>query len=215
MKQKYIPFLAIRPAVFIMLLSMIAIFSCKESSGSKSAVKAEDDKSGIPADLGRMVMEDIPGTDTKHARQMTSSGYVEIEGYLRNNQKTGQWILYTQEGDVSLINNYVDGKLEGVSLHMAYRNQVDQKSNYRNGILHGPWIGYKFGKIVEERNYNNGQLDGTVKIYDERTFKLKQEAEYKDGLQDGFFRYYDENGNVTLEYEYKKGEKISGGMKTK
>ena len=213
MKQKHIPFLAIRPALLIMLLSMIAISSCKDSSGSKTVAKAEDDKSGIPADLSKMVMEDIAGTDTKYARQMTSTGVIEIEGYVRNNQKTGQWILYSPEGDVSQINNYVDGKLEGVALHMAYRNQVDQRANYLHGVLHGPWLGYKFGKIVEERNYKNGQLDGAVKIYDERTFKLKQEAEYKDGLQDGFFRYYDENGNVTLEYEYKKGEKISGGMK--
>jgi hypothetical protein len=51
MKQKHIPFLAIRPALFIMLFSMITIISCKESSGSKTAAKAEDDKSGMTTDL--------------------------------------------------------------------------------------------------------------------------------------------------------------------
>ena len=51
-----------------------------------------------------------------------------------------------------------------------------------------------------------------MKTFDERTFKLKQEVEYKNGLQDGYFRYYDEEGNVTLEYEYKEGEKIKGGI---
>jgi hypothetical protein len=54
--------------------------------------------------------------------------------------------MYTPEGDISLINNYVDGKLEGVALHMAYRNQVDQRAIISNGVLHGPWLGYKFGK---------------------------------------------------------------------
>lgn len=71
---------------------------------------------------------------------------------------------------------------------------------------------YKYGKVVEERYYENGKLEGTAKTYDDRTFKLKQEAQYKNGLQHGYFKYYDENGNVTLEYEYKNGEKVSGGI---
>ncbi len=57
-----------------------------------------------------------------------------------------------------------------------------------------------------------GKLDGVARTFDDRTWKVKQEVEYKNGVQDGFFRYYDENGTVTLEYVYKNGEKVSGGM---
>lgn len=65
---------------------------------------------------------------------------------------------------------------------------------------------------VEERTYKNGKLDGTVYLYDDRTFKVKQETDYKDGVQDGVMKYYDEAGNVTVEYKFEKGQKISGGM---
>jgi antitoxin component YwqK of YwqJK toxin-antitoxin module len=187
--------------------------SCKPKDNAQPGAKAAD-ATGLPADMSGMKLEDIPGSDTKYARQINGSGVLEIEGFVRDNKKTGQWIQYGVEGDIGLINNYVDGKLEGVAMRMTYRNQVDLKSTYHNGVLDGPWVEYKFGKKIEERTYKNGKLEGSVKVYDERTFKLKQEAEYKNGVQDGFFRYYDENGNVTLEYEYKNGEKVSGGMKT-
>jgi antitoxin component YwqK of YwqJK toxin-antitoxin module len=213
MKKNLIPPFPILSSLFLLLSLAMVQVACKPAAKPKPAATAQE-KSAIPDDLSGMKMEDIPGTDTKYARQFDGSGAIQIEGFVRDNKKTGQWILYGAEGDIGLINNYVDGKLEGVAMRMTFRNQVDLKSNYHNGVLNGPWLQYKFGKKIEERNYKNGQLDGSVKVYDERTFKLKQEAEYKDGLQDGFFRYYDENGNVTLEYEYKKGEKVSGGMKT-
>jgi len=41
------------------------------------------------------------------------------------------------------------------------------------------------------------------------------EAEYKNGKQDGMYKYYDEDGKVVMEYVYKDGEKVSGGMKEK
>ena len=65
---------------------------------------------------------------------------------------------------------------------------------------------------IRDSLYKDDKLEGTARTYDDRTFKLKQEVEYKDGKQDGFFRYYDEEGNVTLEYQYKNGEKVSGGI---
>jgi antitoxin component YwqK of YwqJK toxin-antitoxin module len=95
---------------------------------------------------------------------------------------------------------------------MLTRGQIDMKAQYHQGQLHGSYIQYKFGKLLEQRTYNMGKLDGTVRTFDERNWKIKQEVQYKNGLQDGFFRYYDENGNVTLEYVYRNGEKISGGI---
>jgi hypothetical protein len=191
----------------IMLVTLA--WACKESPTASTGKP----NSSLPTDLQGLAIEDIPGSDIKYARQVDSTGIVEIEGFVLDNKRTGMWIQYSDNGDIGLINHYVDGELEGVVLRMTYRNQVDLKSTYRKGQLHGPWVSYKFGKVIEERNYANGKLDGVVKLYDERTFKVKQEAQYKNGVQDGFFRYYDENGNITLEYEYKNGEKVAGGMK--
>src|SRR4249920_2815674 len=130
MKKNLIPQLPISITLLLMLSLVITMTSCKSGTKAKSAATAVT-KTGMPEDISGMKLEDIPGTDTKYARQMNASGAVEIEGFVRDNKKTGQWIKYGAEGDIGLINNYVDGKLEGVAMRMIYRNQVDLKSNYK------------------------------------------------------------------------------------
>lgn len=182
-------------------------YACKPSSDkpAATALASEDDIAGL-------VREKIPGTTIEYARQFNAAGALEIEGFLDGNVKTGQWIRYNPEGEIIQINNFVNGKLEGIAMKMSFRNQVDLKISYKQGEMDGPWTAYKFGKIIEERNYVAGKLEGTVKVYDEKTFKVKQETQFKNGVQDGSLKYFDENGNVVLSYEYKNGEKIGGGI---
>ena len=196
----------------VLTLSIITLFasSCKPS---EEKVAAEPAGAAAPTgELKDMAMEAIPGSNTKYARQIGKAGNLEIEGFVENDKKVGMWIQYTPDGDIQLINHYVDGLLEGTAMRMTFRNQVDLRMNYKQGKLDGPWTSYKFGKITEERLYKNDKLDGMTKTYNTRNWKLKQEAEYKNGVQDGIFRYYDEEGTLSLEYTYKNGEKVSGGI---
>ena len=191
-----------------MSIMTLSISSCKE--GEKKAAEAPvEEKKG---ELAGMVKETIPGSVLQYARQMTPHGTIQIEGFVDGDKKVGQWIEYTQEGDIALVNNYVNGLLEGTAIRMTYRNQVDLRVNYKQGMMDGSWTAYKFGKVIEQRFYKADKLEGVAQTYDERTFKLKQEVVYKDGVLDGYFRYYDEEGNKTLEYQYKNGEKVSGGI---
>ncbi len=193
--------------MLIISLLIITLSSCKQG---KPETKTE--VSLGTGDMVGFVYEAIPGSNIKYARKEFTVGLTEIEGFVEDGNKVGQWIQYSPEGDILLINNYIDGMLEGTAMRMSFRNQVDLKTSYRKNKLHGPWTSYKYGKVVEERYYVKDKLDGIVKTYDDRTFKLKQEVQYRNGLQHGYFRYYDEEGNVSLEYEYKDGEKISGGI---
>jgi len=163
-------------------------------------------------DLTGFELTEIPGTTAKTAKRRDPSGQVVMEGFLDADKKTGTWLEHNNEGDISLMQSYLNGFLEGPSLKFSFRGQIDQRSNYHLGQLDGPWVQYKFGKVMETREYKNGKLEGPVKQYDDKSFKLRQESEYKNGLQDGYFRYYDDNGNVTMEYVYKNGEKVSGGL---
>ncbi len=194
------------------ILLIISVLTLIISSCAPGAQKTGDATTKGEGDLANMLMEAIPGTNTQYARQLDAVGNVQIEGFVEDGKKTGLWIQYTPEGDIALINHYVKGLLEGTSMRMSFRNQVDLRLNYKQGKLDGPWTAYKFGKIIDQRFYVNDKLEGTARTYDDRSFKLKQEVQYKNGLQDGFFKYYDESGNVTLEYEYKNGEKVSGGI---
>lgn len=97
-------------------------------------------------ELKHMQLENIPGSDIQFAHQADSAGTAIQEGYVLNGKKTGEWISYTPDGDIQIINHYVDNQLEGTQLQMGFRNQVDLKSTYRSGQLNGPWVRYKFGK---------------------------------------------------------------------
>jgi antitoxin component YwqK of YwqJK toxin-antitoxin module len=163
-------------------------------------------------DLTGYELVDIPGTTIKAAKRKDPNGQVVIEGFVDGDKKTGEWVEYNNDGDVTTISNYFNGMLEGPTYKFSFRGQIDQRATYHLDQLDGPWIQYKFGKIMETRNYKDGKLNGSVKIFDPKSYKLRQETEYKNGLQNGFFRYYDDEGNVTLEYEYKNGEKVKGGM---
>ncbi|MGB4848158.1 MAG: hypothetical protein WBP41_09590 [Saprospiraceae bacterium] len=190
---------------FIILLCYIFIYNSGCNSAPKPVMETKGDLTGFE-------LTEIPGTTAKTAIRKDPSGQVVIEGFLDGDKKTGTWLEHNNEGDISTLTSYLNGFQEGPALKFSFRGQVDQRTNFHLGQLDGPWVQYKFGKVMETRQYKNGKLDGTVKIFDEKSYKLRQETEYKDGKQDGHFRYYDDNGNMTMEYEYKNGEKVSGGM---
>lgn len=190
------------------LLSVCLVLFCAFILSCKPSAPAAEAGSG---DLAGFELSAL-SNGTQYAIRKDGNGQIVFEGYVDGNKKTGQWLEYNAEGEIVNIENYVNGLREGVALKMTNRGQVDLRARYHEGVLHGPWTQFKFGKIIEERSYTTGKLDGTVKTYDDRTWKVKQEVQYKNGVQDGFFRYYDEEGVVTLEYEYKNGEKISGGI---
>ncbi len=185
------------------LTLVLSFFACKPS--------APEPVTGT-GDLAGLQLTDIPGSPIKQARQVDPAGQIVHEGFILDNKRTGQWVEYSNEGYIVATSNYVNGLLEGASMKLSPRGQVEERSKYHVGVLEGEQILYKYGKILKTSNYVNGKLEGIVKAYDEKTFKLRQEIAYKNGLQHGFFRNYDENGVVNMEYEYKNGEKLSGGI---
>ncbi len=211
MKSMIKSLLTNKASLFLACTILLIGYACKPSA-EKASEKTAETAPTTEDDISGLIREKIPGTTIEYARQINAAGALEIEGFLDGNQKTGQWIRYNPEGDIIQINNFVNGKLEGLAMKMSFRNQVDLKISYKQGEMDGPYTVYKFGKVIEERNYVAGKLEGSTKVYDHKTFKLKQETQFKNGVQDGLLRYFDENGNVVLSYEYKNGEKISGGI---
>lgn len=145
-------------------------------------------------------------------RASKSSGDIVVEeGYLLDGTKTGLWVTYDADGKVTSMKNYVNGKLDGVSVVMSQREQIDEKAHYRQDVLHGLSGKYRFGRPEEELPYKNGQLDGIVRKYYQNG-KIREEIGFKDGKQHGSYKYYNEDGSISLDYTYENGEKISGGI---
>jgi antitoxin component YwqK of YwqJK toxin-antitoxin module len=189
----------------LFLLLLLGALACNNSSSSV-AVKGFDSTG--------FTITAVPGSDLQHAIKKDGTGSVLEEGYLKGGVKTGSWVTYVAGSPFpKKIETFVNGNYTGVYMEFNERGQLELVANYLNNKLNGNWGKYRFGRPQEEASYKNGELDGTYKKYFERDGKLQTTIEYKDGVQDGYYRFYDDGGNVKLEYLYKDGEKVEGGIK--
>lgn len=190
--------------LFVFVLSWI---SCNNNPGTTTA------SDGAGVDLSNYVLHPIEGT----AQQYVVRGQeiaVEEEGFILEGRKEGTWVTYHLDAlhIPKTIASYVNGKLHGYYAEFNSRGQLELSAVYKQGLLHGRYAKYKYGFLLEQHYYKENVLHGMLTTYYPNTKKLQKEVEFKNGKEDGFYRYYNEDGQVTLEYEYKNGEKVKGGM---
>jgi antitoxin component YwqK of YwqJK toxin-antitoxin module len=101
--------------------------------------------------------------------------------------------------------------LNGPYIEFSNRSQIEKEVNYANNKYNGKFAQYKFGRTEKEITYRDNVLDGPSIEYNTKGDKQK-EVNYKNGKLDGKWRTFNEEGEVTLEYIYKDGEKVSGGI---
>jgi len=139
--------------------------------------------------------------------------YLVEEGGFYNGRKNGVWVKYTDKGQrIEQVMNYINGKAHGLSMKLDNRNSIAEQAQYKEHQLHGRYKSYQFGKIKVDATYKDGELHGMMTKYINNKNKKLTEAEYKNGKLDGIYRHFDDKGNVTLEYTYKNGDKVSGGI---
>lgn len=192
---------------WIVLILLLAFWSCQQqSSGSSTAASTSVNLQGFTS-------ESLAGSNAELVVKRDAQGRVLEEGFMENGQKVGVWTTYNPEkNEITALTPYIDGQLNGRSLTFDTGNRVKSQQGYKNGQLHGYAAKYNFSRLLEEFNYDNGQLNGAYKKYFDNANQVQQEANYKNGQLDGTVRYYNKEGVITVEYEYKNGEKVSGGI---
>ena len=101
-----------------------------------------------------------------------------------NKLPQGEWKYYHFDSDQLMsVENYKQGKLDGVRK-----------------------VFYKDGSLAEVSNYANGKLDGNYKKYAENETIL-EDYNYKKGKLDGPALYYDGKGNINIKGQYKNDRK--------
>ena len=92
-------------------------------------------------------------------------------------------IVYHNNGNVALIENYKNGELEGKWKLYHENGKLEAIGNYKNGKKEGERKFYrKNGKLEQIENYKNGKPEGEVKI-----------GNYKNGKQEGEWKFYHNN----------------------
>lgn len=106
------------------------------------------------------------------------------EGKLVNKLYVGEWKYYHEDSKVVMtIENYINGKLNGIKK-----------------------IFYPSGKIAEEANYKSGKKEGSYKKYAENGIVL-EEAMYKNDEYEGLAIFRSPDNVIVAKGSFVKGKK--------
>jgi antitoxin component YwqK of YwqJK toxin-antitoxin module len=198
---------------FFMMLALAAILTtCEQPANRPQSGALTGDTANKAATEGYEVTY-IENSPAQRLLKRNAEGAIIEEGMLYDGRKIGAWIEYGPEGKFpAKLTTYADGNYNGTYLEFNTRGHITLRATYKNNKLDGPWAAYSFGRVEKQAHYKDGELDGTYLEYNKKTGDLQKEVNYKDGKQHGAYRFYDEEGNVMLEYEYRDGEKVEGGV---
>lgn len=202
----------------LFLAVALILFACNPAKNKPEGVLTGDIGTGNvvseTVNVDEYKLEEVPGTNWQRAVKLDTAGKVLETGFFEAGKKVGSWVSYegSNKQFPSQVATYKDGKLNGLYIKFNDGGQAGLIAFYQNNLLHGHWGKYQFGRVAEDANYINGKLDGTYNIYTLATGNLQTSAEYKNGIQEGYYRTYTPEGQVTTEYLYKNGEKVSGGV---
>lgn len=124
-------------------------------------------------------------------------------GNIRNGKKQGKWVFFREDnGQIDFIQNYKDGLLHGPYISY-FKGNKEFEDNYVNGVEHGKSFQYyESGEIFSECFINQGKLDGECIGY-YKSGKILNRENYKDDNPDGEYIEYFENGNVNIKINFK------------
>ena len=192
----------------LFLLVTLSLISCGGSGGSGG---------GAITNVDGMTTEDV-GSGVTRAYKKDGAGNLVEQGFLTNGVKNGVWMNYydgDEAGKIKKLCSYSNGVLNGPCYEFNNRGQIETEYNYLENEYDGIAASYKFGRPNIKQSYANGMKDGPEYKYFESgssAGKLQQETNFKEGKQHGKMVWYKEDGSITMQYEYKNGEKVSGGM---
>jgi antitoxin component YwqK of YwqJK toxin-antitoxin module len=184
------------------LLVVTSFVNCERTSTQEQSGQGTADQPGIVKQFS-----DMPDLATSEIRD--AADQIITTGYYLNGLKENSWIDYEPAtGIVSTVTNYMRGKKEGVLLVFhPVTQQLVRMSFFHNDLLDGEYREFTGTTLQEVRHYENGKLEGISKLFYD-TGVLMEAGNYRNGVRDGASKWYDQKGNLTIEYEYKKGQLV-------
>jgi antitoxin component YwqK of YwqJK toxin-antitoxin module len=129
------------------------------------------------------------------------------EYYAINGVKHGEF-KRTIDGNVSMVQNYVDGELHGTCIGYYVNGKPYTVYNYNDGLRHGMSTTYtNTGKIIMEEHFVSGDLHGECKCYNPETGTVTFFGLFVNGLAEGEHFEYDERYKTKKVYTYVNGKK--------
>lgn len=184
---------------YFAMVAVILLVGCDTPPPSAATSEGAEPLQGV-----QIPYDDTPGL-VKTEMRNAADGLGGI-GYYQDGKKSGSWVEYDQNNMIKSVTTYVNGKREGITLEFN-NNQIVRQYLSHNDRRHGEYVEYNGVRIREVRHYEAGKMEGVTRIYyDNGT--LMEESHYANGLRDGVSKWFDQAGNLSIQYEYNKGELI-------
>ncbi len=140
-----------------LLITLLLCISCKEVLNKKEGYYEARGRDGIPRyikfynDKGKIEGQSI---------SFKSSGKIHSYIYLVRDHQVGPSMIYYENGTINILDTYLDGKQEGVSVHYSPQGVLTRKTYYRNGVLDGEqyYFDYDTGDTLRIEHYRKGNL---------------------------------------------------------
>ena len=129
-------------------------------------------------------------------RTEPGGGLIEASHY-ENDTLHGQRILFYENGDTSIVEQYSKGRFDGPYRMYFENKQLQQSGQYVNNQMEGAWSTYyENGQLREKVHFVAGDENGAFIEYHE-SGTLKAQGSYKDGdYEHGELKLYDEDGEL-------------------
>ena len=128
-----------------------------------------------------------------------------------NGLESGMYMEYSEEGDIIVQGNYVNGMKQGIWTYNV--DGVIEKGEYLEDKKNGYWsVVYEDGVMIEEGNFVEDNPDGIYKWYYTNGLnagKIFLSGSYLNGVRHGEWVYFDVEGNIELLIEYDNGEELN------
>ena len=185
--------------VYLINILLLVFISCEETQESKG------EGEGIPENAAIIPYENSEGL----AKAQVFEGDMLIaEGDVSDGMKHGTWVTFDASGLITSATTFYKGFKQGASIEMDNQGYVSVYANYAADELNGTYKVYNRRRLIEERNYVAGRLEGELKKY-YQDVTLMEESNYKDGQLDGIAKWFNTEGDLSIAYEYQNGELIN------
>lgn len=130
-----------------------------------------------------------------HKMNKVSEGKV----FISSKEYDGEWKYYHKESrKIMTLENYVDGKLQGVRTVFYPNGKLAEETHYNKGIKNGIYKKYtEKGTVLEKSNFKDGKYEGEA-VYSNSRGVVLMRGEFKNGKKSGIWKSF-EKGKLAKE----------------
>lgn len=176
----------------------------------------------ISFNITLLSQNDVNRTDDLGRRQgkwidYHQNGQVRYTGEFKNNEPLGEFLYYSEKGELTAKINYEKRKGKEMQPQLSTcvlyskDGKVIARGNYIDRKKHQQWeyFSENGGGLILKENYDNGLLTGIAVAYSPTTQIIIEETEYLNGIKNGACNKYYDNGRPMVKMSY-KNDKLDG-----